>query len=217
MEIVLIRHGQTAGNLAGQYIGKTDEPLCPQGIAAVRLAGIFPEVADVYVSSKRRTHETADILFPSAKQIICHDLREMDFGDFEGRSAIEMETDHEYRDWVDGGCQGVCPNGESTAEFKVRVRKAFDEIVKEKICLNNSCRRSDFVDGSADQRNEDRMIILAHGGTIMAVMAAFARPARDYFDWHTGNVKGWRTYLDKKTWDNHAVLTPYVQMEVIDL
>ena len=30
-EIILIRHGATAGNLERRYIGRTDEPLCEQG------------------------------------------------------------------------------------------------------------------------------------------------------------------------------------------
>ena len=29
--LVLIRHGKTAGNLQKRYIGRTDEPLCPEG------------------------------------------------------------------------------------------------------------------------------------------------------------------------------------------
>ena len=32
-EIILIRHGKTAGNLRGAYIGRTDESLCPEGRA----------------------------------------------------------------------------------------------------------------------------------------------------------------------------------------
>ncbi|MBQ2202679.1 MAG: histidine phosphatase family protein, partial [Clostridia bacterium] len=31
MRIKLIRHGTTAGNAARRYVGKTDEPLCPEG------------------------------------------------------------------------------------------------------------------------------------------------------------------------------------------
>ena len=35
-EIILVRHGKTAGNLEGRYIGsRTDEPLCEEGIHAL--------------------------------------------------------------------------------------------------------------------------------------------------------------------------------------
>lgn len=33
--IYLIRHGMTASNLEGRFIGKTDLPLCPEGIAGL--------------------------------------------------------------------------------------------------------------------------------------------------------------------------------------
>ena len=32
MEIMLIRHAMTAGNLQRRYVGSTDEGLCPEGI-----------------------------------------------------------------------------------------------------------------------------------------------------------------------------------------
>ena len=34
-KIHLIRNGLTEGNLNGLYIGRTDEPLCPQGLAGL--------------------------------------------------------------------------------------------------------------------------------------------------------------------------------------
>lgn len=50
MKCVLIRHGKTAGNLAGRYIGcRTDEPLCPEGIAQLR-EGRYPAVERVFAS-----------------------------------------------------------------------------------------------------------------------------------------------------------------------
>ena len=50
MKCVLIRHGKTAGNLAGRYIGcRTDEPLCPEGIAQLR-EGRYPAVQRVFAS-----------------------------------------------------------------------------------------------------------------------------------------------------------------------
>ena len=64
IEIVLIRHSITAGNLEGRYIGsRTDEPLCADGIA---LLGnfVYPFVERLYVSPMRRCVETAECIWP---------------------------------------------------------------------------------------------------------------------------------------------------------
>ncbi len=84
-EVVLIRHGMTAGNLWKRYIGSTDEPLCPEGIAF--LQGLSYPVTDrVYVTRRLRTRQTAELLFPGAEQVIVPGLEEMNFGIFEGKS-----------------------------------------------------------------------------------------------------------------------------------
>lgn len=53
-EIILVRHGKTAGNLEGRYIGsRTDEPLCEEGIHALEekvREGTYPPVDLVYAS-----------------------------------------------------------------------------------------------------------------------------------------------------------------------
>ena len=36
MKLIFIRHGQTQGNAEGRYLGKTDEPLCPEGIEYIK-------------------------------------------------------------------------------------------------------------------------------------------------------------------------------------
>ena len=36
MELIFIRHGKTPGNLAGRYVGRTDEPLLPESRADFR-------------------------------------------------------------------------------------------------------------------------------------------------------------------------------------
>ena len=82
-ELILIRHGKTAGNLLGRYIGsRTDEPLCDEGREG--LAGKqLPEVERLYVSPMKRCVETAEILWPGfdrKKMQKVTDLRECDFG-----------------------------------------------------------------------------------------------------------------------------------------
>ena len=67
MELVLIRHGQTPGNAARQYVGALDQPVSEKGREEARDAGPFPNIPLVYVSKMRRAQETASIMFPNAK------------------------------------------------------------------------------------------------------------------------------------------------------
>ena len=75
MTVYLIRHGQTQGNLERRYTGSTDQPLCPQGRAA--LAGRrLPAVERVYASPLLRCRETAALVYPGTACEIVEDLRE---------------------------------------------------------------------------------------------------------------------------------------------
>ena len=174
MRAVLIRHGQTAGNVLGRYIGRTDEPLSEQGRAAARAAGTDPAVRQVYVSPLRRTGETAAILFPCARQIVVPDLREMDFGVFEGRSASEMEHDAVYRAWVEGNCLAPCPGGEAKSEFQRRTVTAFSRALRD-----------------ARIQGIETAVFVVHGGVIMSVLEALAVPKREFYQWHVPNLEGW--------------------------
>ncbi len=172
-EIVLIRHGRTPGNEAHRYNGVTDEPLSEAGRAALLGRRFdFDPPAVVYVTRLRRTRETAALLFPTARQITVPGLREMDFGDFEGRSYADMEHDKAYRAWVDSGCLSPIPNGEGRADFLRRIDRCFRALLA--------------VDRS------ERLTVVAHGGTLMAVCALYVTPARDYFDWQPKNAGGYR-------------------------
>ena len=72
MEILLARHGATAGNLLHRHLGVTDEPLCPEGRAA--LQPVDEALETVFVSPLLRARETAAVLFPGAAQIPVPDL-----------------------------------------------------------------------------------------------------------------------------------------------
>lgn len=198
MEMMIIRHGQTAGNLSGRYIGSTDEPLCAEGIAAVRKMGSMPGLDPVYVSPQRRARETAALLFPDSRQIVCPDLREMDFGDFEGRNADEMAGDADYQAWVAGDCLAPCPNGEGLAGFTGRVTRAFSLIIERVI-----------------REESPRLAVVAHGGTIMALMQEFARPAQPFYSWHVQNACGFKVQIDAQAWRTKQVITDYEKLEVL--
>lgn len=161
MLIYLLRHGETAWNAEKRYQGRTDLPLSDRGRALLGRADFAPE--RVYVSPLIRARETAAVLFPEAEQIAVPDFREMDFGAFEGRTAAEMAGDLSYRAWVEEGCTGRCPGGESLSEFSDRVWTAFVKLL---------------------ETEQERLVIVAHGGVQMAILECYAKPHRDYFDWH---------------------------------
>ena len=174
MRVYLYRHGQTAGNAKGQYIGRTDEPLSKEGLADVQACTVRPGIGKVYVSPLLRARETARLLFPNAAQCVRDGLREMDFGAFEQKNYRDLENDAAYRAWVESGCTLPCPGGEDMAAFGARVCACFEDIVRE-----------------AEENGEDEVHIVAHGGTIMAVFSGFVKDgARDYYAWGVKNLAG---------------------------
>lgn len=188
MEILLVRHGATAGNLLHRHIGVTDEPLCPEGRAALPV--LDTTVDTVYVTPLQRTQQTAAILFPQAVQKIVEGLREMDFGTFENKNYQELAHDPSYQAWVDGWCEGPCPGGESRKQFCDRVCRAFSELVDRAL-----------------EAQQPRLVIVAHGGTIMAVGEAFAVPKKGYFDWKVPNGGLCRFTTDAARWARREILT----------
>lgn len=196
MEVLLVRHGKTAGNLLKRYIGRTDEPLCAEGLEHAHATGCDTTAEAVYVSPMKRALETAAIKFPCAAQIICRDLREMDFGDFESRSADDMIEDAAYRRWVDSNCTLPCPGGEQLSDFSRRVGAAFDAIIRESIA-----------------QAAPRVIIVAHGGTLMAILDRYAVPHREYYEWYVGNCGGYSASLCTATWETSPALTSCVKFD----
>lgn len=181
MTVWLIRHGRTEWNDTGRYQGQTDLPLSNEGAAELARADFSPKT--VYVTPLKRTQETARILFPDARQIVIDDLREMDFGVFEGRTYIEMENDDDYRAWVEDNCRGRCPGGESREEFAARICAAFEKLMDE---------------------SENDVVIVAHGGTQMSVMERFAVPHEPYFSRNAKNGTGYE--LSASHWRSDRTL-----------
>ena len=168
MKWVLIRHGKTQGNLEHRYIGgRTDEPLCTAGIAALK-ERTYPAVQRVFASPMKRCLETAAFLYPGVPVEIVEDFRECDFGDFENKNYAELNGRADYQAWIDSNGEMSFPNGESRAVFAARCVKAFQRIdIQTEACA-----------------------IIAHGGTIMAIMEQYAEPKADYYHFQVKNGEG---------------------------
>lgn len=179
LQLAIIRHGQTPGNGQHRYVGALDQPLSDEGRAQARARRPFvqralPPVTRVYVSTLSRTGETAALLFPGAEQVVVEGIQEMDFGDFAGRSADEMADDAAYREWVAGNCEGCCPNGEAKEPFTERICEAMERTLRQ--CA---------------ARGEYLVVMVAHGGTMMASLSRFAVQRRLYHEWLVGNCEGY--------------------------
>lgn len=187
-ELILIRHGKTAGNLLGRYIGsRTDELLCDEGREG--LAGKqLPEVERLYVSPMKRCVETAEILWPGfdrKKMQKVTDLRECDFGDFENKNYKELSGNGDYQAWIDSNGTLPFPNGESMDAFKSRCLEAFARIVEDV-----SGAEQEWI--ASGKTEIFRAGIVVHGGTIMAILEQYGYPKAAYFDYQVKNGCGYR-------------------------
>ena len=98
-KIHLIRHGLTAGNFAGQYIGRTDLHVMPEVVTALsnlKKQIDYPFVDKIYSSPMLRCRQTANIIYPNREITVKDKLIEYDFGDFEGKTANELESNPAY-------------------------------------------------------------------------------------------------------------------------
>jgi alpha-ribazole phosphatase len=197
MIIIMTRHGQTEGNAQRRYVGATDMPLSEEGLRLTRAGQQMGNIGRVYVTPLQRTQQTARIQYPSAELVIVDDLREMNFGIFEGRTYDELDEDPVFQAWmVDGGMQPM-QDGEGRLGFSIRVRDALARLIRE-----------------AHSRGEEKLHIVAHGGTIMALMSLHALPEQPYNKWWIENLQGYRVTLDPATWQSDS---KFLTTEPVDL
>ena len=178
MVIYLIRHGMTRGNAETRYIGRTDEPLCEEGRKQLKTLN-YPRCELLVCSPMKRCVESAEILFAGQPMVLCDELREVDFGDFEGKNHAELDGGADYQAWIDSGGNKPFPNGEAPDDFRRRCCEGFLRTVTE----HSAARSIAFV---------------VHGGTIMSVLDRFAVPHRSYYEWLCGNGRGYRCVFDGK-------------------
>lgn len=199
LQILLIRHGATAGNLEGRYIGRTDEPLpdsSREQLRRIREKGIFPAPDRVYTSPMLRCRETAEILFPDKKAAAVRAFAECDFGEFEGKNYAELNGDPAYQAFIDSGGELPFPGGESRAEVEARVVRGFCEVLglreeEIKMFLPGKMMNREKEGASAGwERREDSPLFafVVHGGTVMSILHHFL--GGDPFSWRIGNGEG---------------------------
>lgn len=157
--------------------------------------------------------------------IVVPEFMEMNFGVFEYMSWQEINQDPDpahraaYQRYIDSGGETAFPGGESKAEFTRRVCDGFERAVLPRIqTLMKTADASvasetaavterEIVfklqyDGSSENVKKERpevsgenIAIVAHGGTIMALMERYAEPHKPYFEWSVKPGEGYRLDL----------------------
>ena len=121
-ELWLLRHGATEWALNGRHTGSTDIPLVPQGEAEAR--ALAPLLAQhtfdaVYCSPLQRARRTCELAGLGSQAQLEPDLREWDYGRYEGITTAEIrEQVPGWTVWSHG-----CPDGESSPQVEARCQR----------------------------------------------------------------------------------------------
>lgn len=156
--LLLVRHSQPNEEARGRCYGTLDIGLSVRGQRrAQMLARTLDRIplSAVYSSPRERAVETAAPLAAvhGLTPIVDEALREIDFGDFEGRSYEEIERGHPelYRQWMETPTLVQFPGGESYTTLRVRALAAMGAI-------------------RARHQGETAAVV-SHGGVLRAMLA----------------------------------------------
>ena len=133
--LVLVRHGSTEWSETGKHTGTTDVPLSETGRRQAatlrpRLAG--REFTLVLVSPLSRARETCELAGLGADAQVEPDLRELDYGAYEGLTTDQIRAQRPtWNLWRDGSPGGETPDEAGTRADRVieRLRAAGGDVL----------------------------------------------------------------------------------------
>lgn len=138
MKLYIIRHGQTDWNIQGKIQGSRDIPLNKTGREqAERLAAEMAArpVTEIFTSTLKRARTTAQLIGMHQSAVIyeTNDLKEVDFGKWEGLTWEEIESVYpeEYENWCQNPGETVPSCGETKGEIGERCRRAIEYMLRQ--------------------------------------------------------------------------------------
>ncbi|HEY3462809.1 MAG TPA: histidine phosphatase family protein [Gaiellaceae bacterium] len=184
--LLLIRHAQPSEEARGRCYGRLDIGLSTRGQRRAQLIARTLDrvpLAAVYSSPSARALETATPLAGAHQisPIVDDALREIDFGELEGKSYDEIQATRPdiYRTWMQAPTSVRFPGGESYPQLQRRALSSMDAI--------------------RNRHNGELVSIVSHGGILRAMLAASLRIPDDaifrldqsygglsIIDWHDG-------------------------------
>ncbi|MDH3326867.1 MAG: alpha-ribazole phosphatase family protein [Gammaproteobacteria bacterium] len=147
--IDLLRHGEVQGGPC--YRGALDDPLTEKGWQQMLLATNNQSWDAVVSSPLCRCASFAHHLSP--KVHIHHKLKEIDFGDWEGKTAKQLMklSPDIFNNFMNDPNKNTPPNGEKLSSFKNRVINEWNIIVK--------------------QHQLKHILIVSHGGAMRTIIS----------------------------------------------
>jgi len=128
--VVVVRHGETTWSREGRHTGRSDVALTAEGEVQARrlaplLAGLVADGAEVLCSPLARARRTADLAgLGAARFTVLDDLREWDYGLYEGRTSEEIRR--ERPGWSPFG-DGF-PEGETLSQLAARADRVVERL-----------------------------------------------------------------------------------------
>lgn len=173
MQLLLVRHGESTGNVTRQ-LQKHDEPLTERGRRQASELATFladrPDMRVVYTSPLNRAVETATIIGAAIglRPIALPGLAEIDVGKAAGFTFDEWsERDPEsVRRWREEGIDYVWPGGESGRQLAARTAAEIDRVV------------------STHRLDRGAVVVVSHGGALAWIIAHLLREPRDRWPTH---------------------------------
>jgi len=136
LEILLIRHGETAWNTADIFRGRISIGLSEDGLKqAEKLAEYLRQkkINSVFCSPLKRAIETAEPLarLHELSALPVEGLTDLDFGKWEGQSIENVKTQYKeiYELWRERPDLAKIPDGESLQEARQRSLNALNKII----------------------------------------------------------------------------------------
>ena len=176
-KLILVRHGETEGNVQQLWHGAMDSPLTVRGqqqvaATAAQLANLDQtyRVAAFYVSPLPRAQQTAAAIAQAIGQqpVIEAGLREFDLGEWEGRTFLDLrDNENLWGRWRQDP-HFMPPQGESPRSFHARVLATMQHL--------------------AALHPRATVLIVTHGGVICNVLAAWlGHGPEDWRNWEPHN------------------------------
>lgn len=154
MKILLIRHGETTGDLEDRYGGFYDDHLTEKGRSqlsetAKKLKGVDVEI--IFSSSLMRAKESAEIINKvlQTEVVFLDGLRERNYGVLSGLTKTEALEKYPEVVELHNDYNNTDPEGESFVDFNNRVLRTFANII---------------------DKPYQTIVILGHGGSIKAIL-----------------------------------------------